>query len=94
MSIDESTLTKGHLRKLNALRKSIGDDLAEDAFSKWLLRQAKEVPETDPVADRIVAALEGLEDDRKFNLGLYGYTVRRAKGKGQSGFVAVKNEKS
>ena len=94
MSIDESTLTKGHLRKLNALRKSIGDDLAEDAFSKWLLRQAKEVPESDPVADRIVAALEGLEDDRKFNLGLYGYTVRRAKGKGQSGFVAVKNEKS
>lgn len=76
------------------MRKSIGDDLAEDAFSKWLLRQAKEVPETDPVADRIVAALEGLEDDRKFNLGLYGYTVRRAKGKGQSGFVAVKNEKS
>lgn len=94
MSIDESTLTKGHLRKLNALRKSIGDDLAEDAFSKWLLRQAKEVPETDPVADRIVTALGGLEDDRKFNLGLYGYTVRRAKGKGQSGFVAVKNEKS
>lgn len=94
MSIDESSLTKGHLRKLNALRKSIGDDLAEDAFSKWLLRQAKEVPESDPVADRIVAALEGLEDDRKFNLGLYGYTVRRAKGKGQSGFVAVKNEKS
>lgn len=94
MSIDESTLTKGHLRKLNALRKSIGDDLAEDAFSKWLLRQAKEVPETDPVADRIVEALGGLEDDRKFNLGLYGYTVRRAKGKGQSGFVAVKNEKS
>lgn len=94
MSIDESTLTKGHLRKLNALRKSIGDDLAEDAFSKWLLRQAKEVSETDPVADRIVEALGGLEDDRKFNLGLYGYTVRRAKGKGQSGFVAVKNEKS
>lgn len=94
MSIDEGTLTKGQIRKLNALRKSIGDDLAEDAFSKWLLRQAKEVPETDPVADKIVASLAGLEDDRKFNLGLYGYTVRRAKGKGQSGFVAVKNEKS
>ncbi len=94
MSIDESTLTKGQIRKLNALRKSIGDDLAEDAFSKWLLRQASEVPESDPVADRIVEALAGLEGDRKFNLGLYGYTVRRAKGKGQSGFVAVKNEKS
>ncbi len=94
MSIDESTLTKGHIRKLNALRKSIGDDLAEDAFRKWLLRQASEAPESDPVADRIVEALSGMEGDRKFNLGLYGYTVRRAKGKGQSGFIAVKNEKS
>ena len=93
MSIDESTLTKGQIRKLNALRKSIGNDLAEDAFSKWLLRQATEVPATDPVAEKIVAALGELENDRKFNLGLYGYTIRRAKGKGQSGFVAAKNEK-
>lgn len=94
MSIDESTLTKGQIRKLNALRKSVGDDLANDVFSKWLARQAAEVPETDPVAEKIVGALTGMEGDRKFNLGLYGYTVRRAKGKGQSGFVAVKNEKS
>ena len=26
MSIDHSTLTKGQVRKLNALRKSVGDD--------------------------------------------------------------------
>ena len=94
MSIDESTLTKGQIRKLNALRKSVGDDLANDVFSKWLARQATEAPESDPVAEKIVGALAGMEGDRKFNLGLYGYTVRRAKGKGQSGFVAVKNEKS
>ena len=95
MAIDESGLTKGQIRKLNALRKSIGDDLAEDAFSKWLARQAVAVaPKSDPVADQIVDALSGLEGDRKFNLGLYGYTIRRARGKGQSGFVAVRNEKS
>ncbi len=94
MAIDENSLTKGQIRKLNALRKSIGDDLAEDAFGKWLARQVPDAPKADPVAARIIEAFAGLEDDRKFNLGLYGYTVRRAKGKGQSGFVAVKNEKS
>ena len=36
MSIDQSTLTKGQIRKLNALRKSVGDDIAEDAFGKWM----------------------------------------------------------
>ena len=29
MAIDETGLTKGQVRKLNALRKSVGDDLAE-----------------------------------------------------------------
>ena len=94
MAIDEKSLTKGQVRKLNALRKSIGDELADDAFSKWLVRPVTEAPKTDPVADRITEALAGLDDDRKFNLGLYGYTVRRAKGKGKSGVVAVKNDKS
>ena len=95
MAIDESSLTKGQIRKLTALRKSIGDDLADDAFSKWLARQeVAAAPASDPVADRLVEALSGFEGDRKFNLGLYGYTVRRARGKGQSGFVAVRNEKS
>ena len=27
--IDESTLTKGQLRKLNALRRSVGEDIGE-----------------------------------------------------------------
>ena len=40
MAIDETGLTKGRARKLNALRKSVGDDLAEEVFAKWLERQA------------------------------------------------------
>lgn len=95
MAIDESTLAKGHVRKLNALRKSIGDDLAEDAFSKWLARQAAgEAPKADPVAEQIVAALTEHAGGGKINLGLYGYTIRRARGKGRSGFVAYRNEKT
>jgi hypothetical protein len=44
----------------------------------------------DPVADALVAALANLKDDKKIRLGRKGYVVRRAKGKGASGFVAQK----
>ena len=43
---------------------------------------------------KIVEALAGFENDPKFNLGNYGYTLRRAKGKGASGFIAYKNERT
>ena len=39
-------------------------------------------------------SLRAFENDPKFNLGSYGYTLRRAKGKGASGFIAYKNEKA
>lgn len=95
MAINESGLTKGQLRKLNALRKSVGDELGENVFGKWLAKQA-ETPaasKADPVAVKIAEAIAGLDGGEKLNLGLYGYTVRRARGKGASGIVANKNEK-
>ncbi len=91
MTIDQSTLNKGQIRKLNALRKSVGDDIAEDAFTKWMKTQTKNPKEVrDPVADALVAALDQFKDDKSFKLGNKGYVVRRAKGKGVSGFVASK----
>jgi hypothetical protein len=91
MTIDHSTLTKGQVRKLNALRKSVGDDIADDAFGKWMKTQSKTPKEVrDPVADALVAALSNLTSDKSFKLGNKGYVVRRAKGKGVSGFVAQK----
>ena len=92
MAIDESTLTKGQLRKLAALRRYVGDELGEEAFGKWMVRQAA-AASVDPVAQKIEGALAGFAGDRKFKLGNYGYTVRRARGKGASGFVATKNDK-
>ena len=73
MAIDQSTLTKGEIRKLNALRKSIGDDLADGAFSKWLKQQAKvsKAPKADAVAERIAEALKPYDRDKSFNLGRY-----------------------
>ena len=69
MTIDQSTLTKGQIRKLNALRKSIGDDIAEDAFGKWMKTQTKTPKETrDPVADALVGALANLTSNKSFRL--------------------------
>ena len=91
MTIDHSVLTKGQLRKLNALRKSIGDDIADVAFGKWMKTQSKTSKDVgDSVADALVAALSNLKSDKSFKLGTKGYVVRRAKGKGASGFAAQK----
>ncbi|MGZ0246554.1 MAG: hypothetical protein ACKVH1_11455 [Alphaproteobacteria bacterium] len=91
MTIDEFTLTKGQIRKLNALRNSVGDDIAEDAFAKWMKSQSQTPKEvSDPVADALVAALDQFKDEKTFRLGAKGYVVRRAKGKGASGFIAQK----
>ena len=93
MPIDQSTLTKGQVRKLNALRKSVGDDIADNAFSKWMKTQSKTPKEVhDPVADAMIAALSNLTSDKSFKLGTKGYVVKRSKGKGASGFVVSKVE--
>ena len=94
MAIVERKLTKGQVRKLSALRKSVGDELGDEVFAKWLSHQAKAAaPNPDSVAVKIEEALAGFADDRSFRLGNYGYTIRRARGKGASGLVATKNAK-
>jgi hypothetical protein len=95
MAIDEKSLAKGQIRKLNALRKSVGEDLAADVFAKWLKQQssAKPTEKADPVVEKLKTAIAGLEKDSAFRLGNQGYTVRRARGKGASGFIVEKNLK-
>ena len=92
IKMQESKLTKGQVRKLKALRKSLGDKIADPAFSKWLKTQTsgKTGGKPDPVADTLVAALSNLTSDKSFKLGTKGYVVRRAKGKGASGFSVQK----
>ena len=86
-------MTKGQLRKLNALRKSLGNQIADKAFKEWLKQQAKQAPaeRADPVVNKLLAALKGLEKDKSINLGRKGYVIKRAKGRGvKSGFVVEK----
>ena len=89
-----SKLTKGQIRKLNALRKALGNKIADAAFSKWLKTQNphKSKERTDPVAKKLEGALKPLAS-KKINLGTYGYTIKRAKGKGAKSFVATRNKK-
>ena len=91
MAINDNTLTKGQIRKLNALRKSLGDKIAEDAFSKWMKTHTKDEPvKVDPVAVKIEKALASLVNDKSLRLGQKGYLIKRSKGKGASGFAVSK----
>ena len=77
---DESALTKGQLRKLNALRKSLGAAIADEAFAKWL-QQAVAEPETDENAKVISDALWGLIEEGRLSIRRGGYVVRRGRGR-------------
>ena len=91
MSLDLSTLTKGQTRKLNALRKSLGNEIADDAFAKWMKTQTKEETiQVDSVAEKIKVALFLLVHDKAFRLGSREYNIKRSKGEGSSGFTVNK----
>ena len=89
-----SKLTKGQVRKLNALRKSLEKKIADLPFPKWLKTQEsnKSGGNPDPVATQLERSLKSLAS-KKINLGNWGYTIKRAKGKGAKGFVATRNKK-
>ena len=77
--IDEGALTKGQLRKLNALRKSVGKEIGERAFAEWLASQAEE--KTDKNIQVIVDVLWPLVQQGKFKIKRGGYLVRRGRGR-------------
>ena len=92
--MDETSLTKGQIRKLNALKNSIGEGLGTEAFTKWMSNQKKEKSEgvkVDPVAVKLQEVLSHLESDTSVRLGNKGYTIKRARGKNASGFDVTKN---
>ena len=76
--IDESALTKGQLRKLNALRKSVGNSIADEAFAKWL-GQAGEGSDADENAEVIADTLWAMIQEGKLSIRRGGYLVRRGR---------------
>ena len=79
--IDESTLTKGQRRKLNALRKSIGEEIAERAFSEWLASQGSAGEKADGSAATIVDTLWPLVQQGTLAIPRGGYLIRRGRGR-------------
>ena len=80
--IDETSLTKGQRRKLDALRKSVGDEIGTRAFAAWLSTQrtaAKD--EVDENAALIAEALWALIEDGRLAIPRGGYLVRRGHGR-------------
>ena len=79
---DEKGLSKGHLRKLTALRKSVGQDIGTKAFQDWLKSQAKAPKVTvDKNAERITDTLNGLVKSSKLRIPRGGYLVTRGRGR-------------
>ena len=78
--IDETSLKKGQLRKLNALRKSLGPAIADEAFAKWL-SQRVETPQRDENAGIVTDALWALIQEGRLSIRRGGYIVRRGRGR-------------
>ena len=79
---DESSLKKGELRKLNALRKSLGPDIAERAFSEWFSSQPEsDMERSDKNADLIAKALHDLVVEKNLQIPRGGYLVKRGRGR-------------
>lgn len=81
--IDERDLSKGELRKLNALRKSIGEGLGNEAFSKWYDEQRKDRGGKDPMDPNVDIIRQALDPHLKkmsFPRG-GGYTIKRGRGR-------------
>ena len=78
--IDESTLTKGQLRKLTALRKSVGDEVGTRAFTEWLASQGSG-QKPDGNAAMIVDTLWPMVQDGTLAIPRGGYRIRRGRGR-------------
>ena len=79
--VNEKNLSKGDLRKLKALRKSLGQDIADEAFAKWSAQGRQEArPAADPNIGIIEEALAPLLGELRFPRG-GGYVLRRGRGR-------------
>lgn len=78
--VEQKSLTKGQLRKLNALRKSVGDEIGTRAFDAWFKSQRKGKKElVDKNAQMITGALEALVKDKGLTIPRGGYVLKRGK---------------
>ena len=78
----QTTLTKGQIRKLNALRKSVGPTIGEKSFAEWLKKAGagKEVAvdkNIELIAETVAAAIKS----KKLSIPRGGYLLTRGRGR-------------
>ena len=79
--IEEGGLTKGQLRKLRALRKSVGAEIGERAFAEWLASQADSSAKADANAAAIADILWPLIKEGRLAIPRGGYLIKRGRGR-------------
>lgn len=79
--IEEGALTKGQRRKLNALKKSVGEEIGERAFAEWLASQEAAVGKADGNAALIVDTLWPMVERGALSIPRGGYLIRRGRGR-------------
>ena len=79
--IDLSALSKGERRKLNALRKSVGEEIGDRAFLEWLSSRAADANKQDGNAAAIVDILWPLVKEDRLMIPRGGYLLRRGRGR-------------
>ena len=79
--IDEGSLTKGQLRKLRALRNSVGGEIGEKAFAEWLASQGAAERRVDGNAATIVDTLWPMVVQGTLSIPRGGYLIRRGRGR-------------
>lgn len=80
--INESKLSKGDIRKLNALRKSLGERIAEKAFLEYL--DEREAGSLAGPEDKTAALIQSILDPHiaKIKIPRGGsYNVKRGRGR-------------
>ena len=82
--INEKALTKGEIRKLTALRRSIGEELADKVFAEWLRKKPERIlagTARDRNAERIVEMLQPMIESHQLTIRRGGYRIRRGRGR-------------
>ena len=82
MAISTKKLTKMQVRKLNALRKSLGLKIADKAFTEWLTTQKETTgPAVNKSAEAVAKALKKAVLSGKIKIPKNGYVVKRGRGR-------------
>ncbi len=78
----QEELTKGQSRKLNALRKSVGENIGTKAFNQWLKTQKKDKEgDLDKTAEAIAGDLAALLKEKNLAIPRGGYLLKRGRGR-------------